>query len=285
MATPTDRKVVLITGCSSGLGKSAAELFAEKGWDVVATMRKPNCDAGVQLSSNPRILVLALDVTQEASITIAVEKTVETYSRLDVLINNAGYGLAGPVELATSEELVRQYNTNLLGPIQLMQKVLPTMRAQSSGTIINVTSIGGRLCLPLNALYHGTKFGLEGVSEAMALEVAPFGVRVRLVEPGGIKTDFGGRSLVLTKSETVEAYDPLVSNVLVAFGKRMGGGSTPEVIAEVLYEAATYEGHKIRFLAGEDAKEMYARRQTLNDEEYQNIMTEQFNVSLTLNEP
>lgn len=206
--------------------------------------------------------------------TSAVEKTKETYGRLDVLVNNGGYAVVGPIELASSEQLVNQYNTNLLGPIQMMQKVLPIMREQKSGTIVNVTSTAGVTPLALGSLYAGTKHGLEGVTESMAVEVAPFGIRARLVEPGIIQTDFGSRGLVSTKSDTVKAYDPLMANLMEVAAKTMTGGSTAEAIAAVLYEAATYEGHKIRFIAGEDAKEMIALRKTVSDEEFQKVPVE-----------
>jgi len=259
MTKPSGKKVVLITGCSSGLGKATSELFAEKGWDVVATMLDPTCESGVELSKIADMIVLELDVTQESTVLSAVEKTVKTFGRLDVLINNAGIAVSGPVELATSEQIFKQCNTNLLGPIRVMQKVVPVMRAQKSGIIVNVSSIGGFIPLPLNALYNGTKYGLEGVSESMALEVAPFGIKVRLVQPGFILNDFSVKSMERISSETVKDYGPIYENTQKKYRTMIDKASTSESIAEVVYEAATFEGSKLRFIAGDDAIELLAR--------------------------
>lgn len=275
-------KTCLITGTSSGLGRAAAELFAEHGWNVVATMRKPECDAGVELSKISNVHLVKLDVTNESDIKSAVQETLDKYGAIDALINNAGYGLAGPMEFATSEQLERQYSTNVFGPIRLMQAVLPSMRAAKSGVIVNVTSVGGRLVLPMTSLYHGTKYALEGVSESAAIELKPFGIKVRTVQPGGIKTDFSGRSLVMTTSEEVRDYDPMVANVVGSFMRlaATGSGSEAMTIAKVVYEATTYEGDKMRFTAGDDAAQMFAERAKVSDEEHRTQMMEKYNVSL-----
>ncbi len=243
-------------------------------------MRKPACDAGQELAKLKNVIVVALDVTSETSIKDAVKEALDKFDTIDALVNNAGYGLAGPLEFATLDQLDRQYKTNLIGPILVMQAVLPTMRAAKSGVIVNVTSVGGRLVLPLNSLYHGSKFGLEGVSEAAAIELAPFGIKVRLVEPGGVRTDFAGRSLVMTQSETVRDYDPLVANVLAKFAERINVGSEPIVIAKVIFEAVTNTSDKIRYAAGDDANQMLPERYGMSDEQYQKVISERFNVSL-----
>lgn len=268
-------KTVLITGTSSGIGHATAKFFAEKGWNVAATMRNPSGEAGKALAELPNVLVLKLDVTSQTAIQEAVAATIGKFGGVDALVNNAGYGLAGPMEFATASQIEKQYRTNLFGPVQLMQAVLPHMRSQHSGVIVNVTSVGGRYALPFNSLYHGTKFGLEGISESCALELAPLGIRVRVVEPGGVKTDFAGRSLVLTSSETVTDYDKMMANTLEAFGSSTGG-SEPTVIAEVIYEAVTDESDTLRFPAGEDAKVMLKERYASSDEAHQKKMTAQF---------
>eukprot|EP00171_Calliarthron_tuberculosum_P018065 IDg18065t1 len=276
----TMTKTILITGTSSGIGRATAEYFAEHGWNVVATMRKPTSVAGEALSKLENVCVIALDVTSQTAIAAAVQTTLDRFGKLDALVNNAGYGLAGPMEFATSEQLEAQYQTNLLGPIRLMQAVLPTMRAAKSGTIVNVTSVGGRLALPFNSLYHGTKFGLEGVSESTALELAPLGIRVRIVEPGGVNTDFNGRSLVLTTSDTVRDYDTLLENTLATFASFAGSGSEPIVIAKVIYKAVCDDSDQIRFPAGEDAHQMLGERYATSDENHQKKMTKQFKLEL-----
>lgn len=169
-------------------------------------MRKP-ADAG-DLAKLERVRVVPLDVTDRESIAAAVQTALTEFGSLDVLLNNAGYGLAGPLEAATPEQIERQFATKVYGPISTMQACLPHFREKTAGLIINVTSVGGRLALPFNSLYHGTKFGLEGISESMALELVPLGVQVKLVEPGGVRTDFAGRSLDFAKKEGLTAYDP-----------------------------------------------------------------------------
>lgn len=272
-------KTVLITGTSSGIGKSTALHFSTQGWNVVATMRKPSCDAGDELSKLDNVLVVALDVTKENTITAAVKAAVDRFGSIDVLINNAGYGLAGPMEFATAEQLEQQYQTNLLGPIRCMQAVLPVMRTAKSGVIVNISSVGGRVALPLNSLYHGTKFGLEGMSEAAALELAPLGIRVRIVEPGGVKTDFATRSLVIAQSDTIRDYDKMFANAIAAFTAITQHASDPHVIAKVIFEAATDDSDKIRYAAGEDAKLMLKERYEMTDEEHQKKMAEMFKLN------
>ncbi len=160
---------------------------------MAATMRSPTSEAGVALAALQNVAVLKLDVTSATEIAAAVSATVARFGSLDALVNNAGYGLVGPLELVTAAQIERQIATNLVGPIAMMQAALPHMRAARRGVIVNVTSVEGRVVLPYNTICHGTKFGLEGVSECAALELAPLGVRVRIVEPGGVRTGFGVR--------------------------------------------------------------------------------------------
>lgn len=272
-------KTVLITGTSSGIGRSTAEYFSEKGWNVVATMRKPSCDAADALSALPNVHVVTLDVTKPDTIASAMKSAVEKFGGIDALVNNAGYGLVGAMECATSEQLELQFQTNLLGPIRCMQAVLPTMRAAKSGVIVNVSSVGGRIVIPLNTLYHATKFGLEGVSESAALELAPLGIRVRIVEPGSVKTDFGTKNLVIATSDTVRDYDPMFMNALEAFNGLMEHASEPHAVAKVIYEAVTDEGDKIRYTAGEGSDMIIKNRLEISDEDHQKRMSAMFKLS------
>lgn len=190
-----------------------------------------------------------------------------------------GYGLAGPMELVTPEQLEHQYKTNLFGPVYIMQSVLPHFRKKKKGVIVNVTSVGGRITLPFNSLYHGTKFGLEAISECVNMELKPFeSIRVKTLEPGGVSTDFAGRSLVMTSSDTIKDYDPIIGRALEKFGTRTEGTSTPEQVAEVIWEAATDGKDQIRYVAGEDAKKYLASRKKQTDEEYEAEMVEVFNL-------
>jgi NAD(P)-dependent dehydrogenase (short-subunit alcohol dehydrogenase family) len=269
-------KTILITGASTGIGRAAAQHFQREGWQVAATMRR--VEDGAALAALDHVEVIALDVTDRASIQAAVARAVERFGGVDVLLNNAGYGLAGPVEAVQPDQLERQYATNVFGPIYAMQAVLPHMRAAKHGLILNVSSIGGRLTLPFNALYHGTKYALEGISESMALELAPLGIRVKIIEPGGVKTDFASRSLDMTRADGLTAYDPSLQGAMSVFSDptRAFAHSTAEHIAAIIYGAATDGTDRLRYLAGDDAERMAAERATLSDEDYRATITERF---------
>ena len=179
-------KTVLITGCSSGIGEATAKYFAAQGWSVAATMRNPA--ATESFKDVPNVKVVALDVTDKASVEKAVAETLSAFGQIDALVNNAGYGLFGPFELASDEAIARQFKTNVFGLFDVTRAVLPTMRAQHSGVIVNVSSIGGLTTFPMNSLYHATKFALVGFSESLSFELAPFGIQVKIVAPGGVAT-------------------------------------------------------------------------------------------------
>ncbi len=257
-------KTIFITGASSGLGKAAAILFANKGWKVIATMRKPENEA--DLSQIANIRVLPLDVTNLEQTQSTAQEVIAT-GGVDVVFNNAGYGLVGPLEGTTDEQIVQEINTNLLGVIRVTQAFIPHFREKKSGLFISTTSIGGLVAFPFNSIYHATKWALEGWSESMSFELSKFGIGIKTVSPGGITTDFAGRSLVMTQHE---AYDELVAKVLSAFNDSNNSGnySTPEQIAEVVYEAATDGKTQLRYVAGADAKAAYNQRLQVGDEQF-----------------
>lgn len=256
------KKTIFITGASSGLGKATALLFAKNDWNVIATMRKPENET--KLAKVKNITLLPLDVTKPNQINETIEKALKT-SKVDVVFNNAGYGLAGPFEGATNEQITNQINTNLIGVMNVIQKFLPHFRENKSGTFITTTSIGGLVTLPFNSVYHATKWALEGFSESLAFELKEFGITVKTVSPGGIATDFAGRSLVLTQHN---AYDKQIEKVMSVFmdPERAKNYSTAEQIAEVVYTAATDGKSTLRYVAGADAKEMYAQRNEVGEE-------------------
>ncbi len=231
-------------------------------------MRNPEKEIELQKLSN--VAVFPLDVTNQASINAAVASTLDKFGGLDVLLNNAGYGLAGPLEAVDAAQLERQFATNVYGPVYTIQACLPHFRAQGSGLAINVSSIGGRLALPFNSLYHGTKFAIEGISESLALELAPHGIRVKIIEPGGVKTDFAGRSLELMQKAGLHAYDASMQSVMAVFSSadRASAYSEASDIADVIYTAATDGTNRLRYLAGKDAEVMLAERARMSDEEY-----------------
>lgn len=263
-------KTILITGASSGIGRATALLFAEKGWNVVATMRRP--EAETELTALESVLVAALDVTDSASIHGAVEGALERFDSIDVLLNNAGYGAYGPLEATPTEGIERQFDTNVIGLLEVTKAVLPQMRAQRSGVIVNISSVGGKITLPLGTLYHGTKWAVEGLSEALSFELEQFGVRVKIVEPGAIETDFAGRSFDFSNDESLEEYQPLVQGFMGAVEGFFENASPPSRVAEVIHEAVTDEGPQIRYIVGDDAEQLIAAREAQGDVAFKEMM-------------
>lgn len=256
-------KTILITGASSGIGRATALRFQSEGWNVIATMRDPS--AGAELGALENVLVTPLDVTDPDSVAAAVADGLSRFGQIDALINNAGYGAYGPLEAFSTERIRRQFDTNVIGLLEVTKAVLPQMRANRSGTIVNISSIGGQITFPLGALYHGTKFAVEGLSEALLYELEPLGIRVRIVEPGMIKTDFGGRSFDFAMDETLSDYAPTAEAMGRLFGKLASDPSEPELVAGVIWEATNDTSDRLRFRAGPDAHVLLADRKALDD--------------------
>ncbi|PUZ28992.1 short-chain dehydrogenase/reductase [Chitinophaga parva] len=256
-------KTIFITGASSGIGKATALLFQSKGWNVIATMRKPENET--ELTALPNVYVTALDVLDTNSINKAVQEGIRKFGKIDVLLNNAGYGAYGPLESFSREKIVRQFDTNVIGLLDVTRALLPHFRQNRSGIIINVSSIGGKITFPLGALYHGTKFAVEGISESLSYEVSQFGGQVKIVEPGAIATDFGGRSFDFSNDETLTEYQPLVQKLMSSVPTMYQNASPGSVVAQVIYEAATDGSDQLRYTAGEDAKAIIANRKQLDD--------------------
>lgn len=256
-------KTILITGASSGIGKAAALRFQAEGWNVIATMRDPA--AGEDLAARAHVLVARLDVTDVGSIASAVGEGIARFGRIDALVNNAGYGAYGPLEAFSTDRIRRQFDTNVVGLLEVTKAVLAPMRAQRAGTIVNISSIGGQIAFPLGALYHGTKFAVEGLSEALRYELEPLGIRIRIVEPGMIRTDFGGRSFDFAMDESVADYRPTAAAMARLFGKLAATPSPPELVADVIWTAVNDDGERLRYRAGPDAKALLDRRKREDD--------------------
>lgn len=253
---------ILITGASSGIGKAVALRFHAEGWNVIATMRDPS---GSDLAERDNLLVTRLDVTDPASIAAAVAAGIDRFGAIDVLLNNAGYGAYGPLEAFSADRIRRQFDTNVIGLLEVTKAVLPHMRARRSGSIVNISSIGGQITFPLGTLYHGTKFAVEGLSEALHYELEPLGIRVCIVEPGMINTDFGGRSFDFAMDETLTDYAPTAEAMGRLFGKLASNPSSPDVVADVIWQAANEPGDQLRFRAGPDAVDLLDRRKQQDD--------------------
>jgi NAD(P)-dependent dehydrogenase (short-subunit alcohol dehydrogenase family) len=269
-------KTILITGASSGIGKATAKLFQRNGWNVVATMRKPDQDT--ELHGLANVLVTQLDVTETASIQAAIAAALGRFGRLDALLNNAGFGAYGPLEVTPSSTIRRQFDTNVIGLLETTKAVLPLFRSQRAGVILNISSMGGQVTFPLGTLYHGTKFAVEGLSESLSFELAPIGVQVKLIEPGMVKTDFGGRSFDFSNDETVLEYQPTVQQVFAGFGAAQATASEAELIAEVIYRAATDGTDQLRYVAGADAEAALQQRKALDDKGFLQGIRAQFHL-------
>ena len=267
-------KTILITGASSGIGKETAKYFQAKGWNVVATMRTP--DQETELTQLDRVFVTRLDVLDAASIEQAVGDSIAKFGKIDVLLNNAGYGAFGVLEATPLDKIKRQFDVNVIGLLETTKAVLPHFRANQDGVIINVSSVGGKVTFPLVSLYHGTKFAVEGISEALSFELEAIGVKVKLVEPGAIKTDFITRSLDFSNDESLTEYQTMVGKVFEAFGPLEAQGSEPILVAEVIYQAATDGTHQLRYTAGADAEELVANRKAADDETFMAGIKAQF---------
>ena len=253
--SPTTQRTIFITGSSSGLGHATAKLFASRGWPVIATMRDP--DRETELGNIQNVRLLRLDITDPQQIHDAVE-SARSGEGVDVVFNNAGYGMAGPLEGLTDEQMVRMVDTNLLGTIRTTKAFIPYFRERGAGLFINTTSIGGLITVPFNSLYHATKWALEGWSESMAFELRQLGIGMKILEPGGMKTDFFTRSF---DRGSHPAYDEAVSSADVRNHRsaQVATYSEPAQIAEVVFEAATDGTDRLRYVAGADAQATYAR--------------------------
>lgn len=236
-------KIVLITGASSGIGKECAIQYAKLGYIVIATMRRPKeMKEFLEYSS---IHILPLDVTKEEQIEACFQYIKERYNRLDILVNNAGYGLFGIFEEATHEQIKEQFETNVFGVISCTQKAIRLMRPQNSGSIVTVSSIAGRVGFPYYTLYNGSKYAIEGIMESLRFEVAPFGIQIKVIEPGTIKTDFFTRSKIET-SKHVD-YDEHQSYFLSIQERFQKNSGTPHQVAAEIVKASRSSSTKLRY--------------------------------------
>ncbi|XDD51306.1 SDR family oxidoreductase [Leptospira sp. WS92.C1] len=257
-----NRKTVLITGSSSGIGKATAKYFQSKGWNVIATMRSPENEK--ELNKLPNLLCTKLDVTKPDTIRKAIDEGIKSFGTIDVLINNAGYGLVGPFEGAGKEQIQRQFETNVFGLMEVVRAILPIFRKKKKGSILNVASMGGRITFPLYSLYHSTKWAVEGFSESLQYELEPFGIRVKIIEPGAIATDFIGRSADSTSDQAPKEYKDFTDIVYGNMMKAMNT-STGEQVAKVLFKAANDSSRRLRYAVGMDAKGLLGLRKFVSD--------------------
>jgi NAD(P)-dependent dehydrogenase (short-subunit alcohol dehydrogenase family) len=249
----SENKVWFITGTSTGIGRELAETALENGYKVVATARKPEVLQDLAEKYPSTVLTVKLDVTDKKDVADAIEKAVEKFGRIDVVVNNAGYGLLGAIEEPSEEQIRGQFETNLFGVINVVRGSLPVLRRQKSGHIINVSSGLGFFAFPSYGYYSATKFAVQGLSEALAQEVAPFGIKVTIAEPGGMRTAFLSTGLVQPENALPEDY-PSTIKLAEIFNERQGKEfSDPRRIAEVLIETVESENPPLHLPLGEDS--------------------------------
>jgi len=255
------QKTIFITGASAGLGKSTAKLFQSKGWKVIATMRKPENET--ELTKLENVTILKLDITDNTQIEDTVQKVIRQYT-VDVVLNNAGYGLIGVLEALTDEQITRQIDTNLLGVIRVTKAFIPHFREKKNGTFINVTSMFGLIGYPTCSVYSATKFAIDGFSESLAYDLDQFGIKVKTIAPEGIQTDFAGRSL---DGGQHQAYQKLMEKVSEGYSaESISNYATPESIANVIYDVSTDNKKQLRYIAGTDAISLYTEREKIGAE-------------------
>jgi NAD(P)-dependent dehydrogenase (short-subunit alcohol dehydrogenase family) len=265
-------KTILITGASSGIGKATARYFHQHGWNVVATMRSPEKET--ELSELENVHLERLDVLDLESINLAIQHGIQRFGKIDALLNNAGYGAYGPLETFPRENIIKQFNTNVIGLMDVTRAIIPHFRENKDGVLVNISSIGGQMTFALGSLYHGTKFAVEGISESLHYEMAQIGVKVKIIEPGFIATDFGGRSFDFQAGEIAD-YQPIINALMKQWQNPENTVSPPDLVAEVIYTAVTDDSEQLRYRAGDDAHFLLDSRKKMTDDEFFSMMKNQ----------
>lgn len=273
-------KVAVVTGSSSGIGYETSLALAREGFLTYATMRNLEKGSGIKSDSDKENLplkIIQLDVTDDVSVSKAVQSIISDSGRIDILVNNAGYGLVGAFEDLSLDEIKQQYETNFFGVVRVTQAVLPIMRKQKSGKIINISSGAGRFGYPGGSAYVSTKFAMEGLSESLSYELDPFGIKVILVEPGVIRTNFGNGMVVAKKSQDpASAYVSMSRKMNEVLGQLMQNGSPPSLVANLVLQAAKSDNPSLRYLAGKDVEQWVDQKKKMSDKEFFNMMNQLF---------
>lgn len=268
-----DKKVILITGASSGIGLATAQKLAENGYTVCAAARRLEKMDSLKASG---VVPFKMDITQKEDVNSVVDQITSTYGGIDILINNAGFGMYGVMEDIPLEEARYQFEVNLFGLAYLTQQVLPTMREKRYGKIVNISSIGGKVYIPLGAWYHATKHALEGFSDCLRLEVKPFNIDVIIIQPGIIKTNFGSVMIQQMESRSGgSAYASITDNIIKSFQNSLEDpnyGSDPSVVANQIAKAISVRKPKTRYAVGKFAKPMLFLRRYTSDRFFDKII-------------
>lgn len=279
-----DQKVAIVTGSSSGIGYETSLILARNGFHTYATMHKLEGEktkplTEVAKNENLPLQVIGLDVGNDKSVADAINTIVEERKRIDVLVNNAGYGLGGALEDSSMDEIKAQFETNFFGAVRATKAVLPTMRRQGAGKIVNITSMGGRIAIPFSSSYHGSKFALEGLSESIQYELEPFGIKVILIEPGAVGSNFWKNiKIAKSSSDSSSPYTQFGNKILKAFKVMEQNVISPSVVAKTITEAVTSDNPQLRYVVGEDAAKTLEARKNMPDNEFGDLIKKQFGI-------
>jgi len=269
-------KTIFITGTSSGLGRLTALQFAKNGWNVAASMRSPEKET--EFTAFPNIKVFKLDVTQADSVALAVKEAIEAFGTIDVIVNNAGIGMYGALELTADADIEKQFAVNVKGVINVIRAFLPHLRANKAGKIINISSVMGiSTALPLGSLYNMSKFALEGLTEGLTFELKPLNIDLHLIEPGGFGSAFG-ENVTFSKSDEINDYDLITEKVSAVLTAASGAGMkvTAQPIVDEIYKIATGKNTAFRTVVGKDAKTVVFLRKVLPIKTFLNLLGKKF---------
>jgi short-subunit dehydrogenase len=264
-------KTILITGASSGIGRAAVYYFQQRNWQVVATMRRP--EQASELAALPNVICLPLDVVDRPSIYQAIKSAIARFGSIEAIVNNAGYGAVGAFEAASATDIQNQFDTNVFGLMNVTRAILPHMRSQGRGKIINISSVGGRVTFPIYSIYHATKWAVEGFSESLRYELRPFNIQVKLIEPGAIKTDFYQRSQVVFAKPDLTEYDAYQQMVLKNVEKAEADAPDPQIVAAMIYKAVTDKSDRLRYSVGNQTPLLLLLRRLLPQSWFDQIVS------------
>ena len=279
-----DQKVAVVTGSSTGIGFETSITLARNGFHTYATMRNLNGEKTKPLTEmakneNLPLQVIGLDVDNDKSVADAINTIVEERKRIDVLVNNAGYALGGALEDSSMDEIKAQFETNFFGAVRATKAVLPVMRRQGEGKIVNITSMGGRIAIPLSSSYHGSKFALEGLSESIQYELEPFGIKVILIEPGAVGSNFWKNiKIAKSSSDSNSPYSQFGNRILKAYKEMEQNTISPSVVANTILDAVTSNNPQLRYVVGEDAAKTLEARKNMPDREFGDLIKKQFGI-------
>jgi short-subunit dehydrogenase len=279
-SSSSNDKVAVITGSSSGIGFETSVLLAKNGFHTYTTARNPEklqVLKDIARDNGLFIQTMQLDVTSDRSVNDAVSRILFDSKRIDVVVNNAGYALVGALEDSSMDEIKAQFETNLFGAIRVMQAVLPTMRNQRSGKIVNLSSMGGRIAIPFDSSYHGTKFAVEGLSESLQYEVEQFGIKIVLIEPGAIKSNFFNNLKIASNAQRPDSpYTQMMQKLNAGFSSIVENAPPPMEVARVILKAVMSEEPELRYTVGDDAAAMIQAKRSMSDAEFGKLMNKQF---------